>query len=110
MSFLLLEDGSSKLLLEDGSSRLLLEDGATATTFLLLIRRKVDSMIIPPGATSQSITITIVDDSGLPVTGLVAATFPTTYYQRAGETLPSAITLSDLAAQNSSYSSGGVKE
>ncbi len=67
-------------------------------------------MIIYPGATSQTITIQIVDDTGLAVTGLVAATFPTTYYQRAGEALPAAITLSDLAATNSAYSSGGVKE
>lgn len=67
-------------------------------------------MIIYPGATSQTITIQIVDDTGLAVTGLVAATFPTTYYQRAGEALPAAITLSDLAATNSTYSSGGVKE
>lgn len=67
-------------------------------------------MIIPPGATSVSITIQIVDDTGLAVTGLAAATFPTTYYSRAGETLPAAISLSDLAAQNSAYSSGGVKE
>jgi hypothetical protein len=41
MSFLLLEDGSSKLLLEDGSSRLLLEDGAgggvVVTSNLLLL-------------------------------------------------------------------------
>lgn len=67
-------------------------------------------MIVPPGSTSQTITVQIVDDSGLAVTALVAATFPPTYYQRAGELLPSAITLSDLAAQDSAWSSGGVKE
>jgi len=32
------------------------------------------------GSTSQSILIQIVDDAGLPVTGLVAATFPALYY------------------------------
>lgn len=67
-------------------------------------------MIVAPGTTSVSITVQIVDDSGLPVTALVANTFPTTYYARAGESLPAAITLSDLAAQNSAYVSGGVKE
>ena len=67
-------------------------------------------MIVAPGATSVTLTVQIVDDSGSGVTGLAAAAWPATYYQRAGESLPAAITLSDLAAQNSAYSSGGVKE
>ena len=67
-------------------------------------------MIITPGTTNVTIEITVVDDDGLPVTGLVAATMPSIYYSRAGETLPSAISLSDLAAQNSTHSDGGVKE
>jgi hypothetical protein len=66
-------------------------------------------MIVAPGTVSVSITIQIVDDTGLPVTGLVAATFPATSYERVGEAL-AAISLSDLAALNSAYSSGGVKE
>lgn len=66
-------------------------------------------MIISPGATSQSITIQIVDDSGLAVTGLVANTFPSVYYQRVAEAAVS-ISLSDLALITSTYSSGGVKE
>lgn len=66
-------------------------------------------MIITPGTTSQSITVQIVDDSGLAVTALVAATMPTVSYERVAEAL-TGITLSDLAALTSAYSSGGVKE
>jgi hypothetical protein len=66
-------------------------------------------VIITPGSTSQSITIQIVDDSGLAVVSLVAATFPTTYYERVAEALQ-AISLSDLSLLTSGYSSGGVKE
>lgn len=67
-------------------------------------------MIITPGTTDVRIEILVVDDDGKPVTGLVAATMPDIYYSRVGETLPSALTLSDLAAQNSTHSDGGVKE
>ena len=67
-------------------------------------------MNISPGAQSVSLIVDIVDDSGLPVTGLVAATFPPVYIVRAGEAVPTAVTLSDLAAQDSAYSGGGVKE
>jgi hypothetical protein len=66
-------------------------------------------MLVAPGATSLSLIIEIVDDSGLPVTGLVSATFPTTKYVRAGSAA-AAITTSDLGAANSAYSSGGVFE
>lgn len=66
-------------------------------------------MIFPPGATSQSITVTIVDDDGLPVTGLVASTMPTINYRKS-RAAESSISLTDLAALTSSYSSGGVKE
>jgi hypothetical protein len=68
-------------------------------------------MIFPVGATSQSITIQIVDDSGQPVTGLVAATFPTLNYCLEGPNANVAFpALSDLAAITTAYSSGGVKE
>lgn len=67
-------------------------------------------MILAPGATSQSVTIQIVDDTGLAATGLVAATFPTTTYKIAGASAAVSVSLSDLAAITSSYSSGGVKE
>lgn len=66
-------------------------------------------MNIAPASTSVILIVKIVDDSDLPVTGLVAATFPTTYYAKVGEAAVQ-ITLSDLAAINSNYSSGGVKE
>lgn len=66
-------------------------------------------MILPPGSTSISIQVQIVDDTGLPVTGLVAATFPATYYIKAQQA-PVAINLTDLAQLTSAYSSGGIKE
>lgn len=68
-------------------------------------------MIYPLAATSQSIDIQIVDDSGLPVTGLVAATFPTLTYSLAGANADGAFpALSDLALITTAYASGGVKE
>lgn len=67
-------------------------------------------MIIPPGATSVSLDILVVDDTGLPVTGLVAATLPTIKYSLAGANADATISLSDLALITTSYTSGGVKE
>lgn len=68
-------------------------------------------MIFDSGVASQSIDIQIVDDTGLPVTGLLAAGFPALKYSIAGAnpdvTFPA---LSDLAALTSGYTSGGVKE
>lgn len=66
-------------------------------------------MIVAPGTQSLSLLVQIVDDSGLGVASLVAATFPAVYIERAGETAVS-VTLSDLAAENSAWSSGGVHE
>ncbi len=66
-------------------------------------------MIIPPGSTSQILEIQIVDDSGLPVLGLVAGTFPATSYVRTAAA-PISITLIDLSLINSAFSAGGVKE
>jgi hypothetical protein len=66
-------------------------------------------MIIAPGSTSVSLDIQIVDDSGLPVTALVAATMPTISYAREREATAN-ITLSDLALITTGYASGGVKE
>lgn len=64
-----------------------------------------------PGSTSVSEDIQIVDDSGLPVTGLVAATFPTLTYSRAGANADVAFpALSDLAAITTAWAAGGVKE
>lgn len=68
-------------------------------------------MIYKTGATSISVDIQIVDDSGLPVTGLVAATFPTLTYSRSGANADVSFpALSDLAAITTAYISGGVKE
>jgi hypothetical protein len=67
-------------------------------------------MNFPTGTISQSLDVQIVDDSGLPVTGLVAATFPATSWSLAGNTAATAITLSDLALITTAYTSGGVKE
>ena len=66
-------------------------------------------MNIPPASTNRILFVKIVDDAGLPVTGLVAATFPPTFYVRSGA-LPVSITLVDLPLVNSNWSSGGVFE
>ncbi len=66
--------------------------------------------IYAPGSTSQSVQIQVVDDTGLPVTGLVAATLPAIYYWIAGAHAAVAISLSDLSTITTAYSSGGVKE
>ena len=60
--------------------------------------------------TNPIIDIQIVDDSGLPVTGLVAASFPALSYVIAGTTAAVAVSLSDLALITTAYTSGGVKE
>lgn len=66
-------------------------------------------MILQAG-TNPIIDIQIVDDTGLPVTGLVASTFPTIYYAILGSSAAVAVTLSDLSLITSAYSSGGIKE
>ena len=91
----------------------LLQSAAPVASALLLKRRrgKVGMILYAPGVTSKSLTIQIVDDSGLAVTGLVAATFPSLSYQVAGPNAAVAFpALSDLAAITTAYSSGGVKE
>lgn len=65
---------------------------------------------LAPGTTSQSYIVEIYDDAGLPVTGLVAATFPTVKGLRNKEAVISFPSLSDLAALNSAFTAGGVKE
>jgi hypothetical protein len=62
------------------------------------------------GATSQSVDVSVYDDDGLPVTGLVAATFPTVKYSKAGANADVSITLADLAAIGTAWASGGLKE
>ncbi len=66
-------------------------------------------MNIAPASTSRVLIVKIVNDSGLPVLGLVAATFPPTFYTFTGA-MPVSITLTDLPLVNSNYSSGGVFE
>lgn len=63
----------------------------------------------PSGQTNISVDVTIVDDTGLPVTGLVAATFPTVK-RSSGTGADATITLSDLTALTDAHSDGGVKE
>lgn len=67
-------------------------------------------MLIATSSTSISIDIQVTDDSGLAVTGLVAATLPAISWSLNGNTAATAISLSDLAAITTAYSSGGVKE
>ena len=61
------------------------------------------------GATDVSIDIGIVDDTGLPVTGLVASTFPTIKYSK-GTGADATLSLSDLTALTDAHADGGVKE
>lgn len=67
-------------------------------------------MQISPGATGQSLLVAIYDNNGLPVTGLVAATFPTLEGVRIAEEATAFPTLTDLADQDSAFAAGGVKE
>lgn len=68
-------------------------------------------MIYPLNATSQSIDVQVVDDTGLPVTALVAATFPPLIYSLAGANADVAFpALSDLGAITTAWSAGGIKE
>lgn len=67
-------------------------------------------MIIAPATTSVSVDVRLVDDAGLPLTGKVAADFPTVYYSTGRNVAASAIALSDLALITTAYTSGGIKE
>lgn len=68
-------------------------------------------MNIPTSATSQSITVQVVDDTGLPVTGLDHTTFPALYYCLEGANDDVAFgTLNDLTTTHDSYNSLGLKE
>ena len=67
-------------------------------------------MIYPIGSTSQSMDVVIVNDQGIPVTGLDHTTFPTVKYSKAGPNADVTITLVALAALTTVWTSGGVKE
>jgi hypothetical protein len=61
------------------------------------------------GDTQKSVTFRVFDDSGLKVSGLVAATMPDIYWAPSGGD-GTKITLSDLASIGAAWSSGGVFE
>ena len=68
-------------------------------------------MFYNTGATSNTLTVQIVDDTGLEVTGLVAATWPATKYVLTGPNASVAFpTITDLAAITTAFSAGGLKE
>lgn len=67
------------------------------------------SIQVPIGATSISQTVEIFDDSGLPVTGLLAATFPTVLWRKSrGSSNELDLPLSDLPSATTAWSDGGV--
>lgn len=68
-------------------------------------------MIYPLNATSVSLDVFICDDTGLAVTGLVAATMPTLTWSLAGANADVAFpSLTDLGTLTTAWSAGGVKE
>lgn len=68
-------------------------------------------VIFKAGLSSPSINLFVFDNAGAPVTGKVAADFPTLNYSINGANNATSFpALSDLANENSTYSSGGVKE
>lgn len=71
-------------------------------------------MIAAPGATSISVDVQWLDDTGAAVTGKVAADFPACKWSGGSNTADTTITLSDLAAITTAHpndnTAGGVKE
>jgi hypothetical protein len=67
-------------------------------------------LLAATGVTSQSVDVGVYDDAGLPVTGLVANTFPTVKYSRAGANADVTVTLSNLATITTAWADGGLKE
>jgi hypothetical protein len=67
-------------------------------------------MIVAPGTTALSIDVQIVDDTGLAVTGLVASTFPSVSYSTGTNAAATSVTLSDISAITTAFTSGGIKE
>lgn len=114
MSYLLLQNGSDKLLLQAGAGDLLLQASSAVSTCLLRRRRGKGEMVIPPGATSVSVDVQFLDDTGAAVTGKVAADFPACKWSGGSNTADTTITLSDLAAITTAHpndnTAGGVKE
>lgn len=67
-------------------------------------------MLIAPGTRDVSYIVQVVDDAGVPVTGLVAAGFPALYGLRTGEAAIAFGSLSNLASVSATHADGGVKE
>lgn len=67
-------------------------------------------MTLQPGQSQVSVEVDVVEDSGLPVSALVAATFPPVYYSTGGASDNIAIALIDLAAITDPWTPGGVIE
>lgn len=65
-------------------------------------------MLYAVGTQNISVDVQIVDDNGLPVSALVAASFPATSYSRNANVAATAIVLSNLAAITDAWASGGV--
>jgi len=63
----------------------------------------------PSGSVNVSLDVQIVDDSGIAVTGLVAATFPPVSLS-AGVGADVSLTLSDLASLSAAHADAGIKE
>ena len=67
-------------------------------------------MPIFSAGSNPTITVQIVNDSGIAVTGLAYTGWPATSYQIEGANASVSITLSALAAITTAYTSGGVCE
>lgn len=68
-------------------------------------------MIYPLGSTNQSLDIRIVNDSGIELTGLVAATITSLTWSLAGSNADNLFgALVDLASLTSAFTANGVKE
>lgn len=71
-------------------------------------------MIVAPGASSISVDVQFLDDSGFALTGKVAADFPACKWSGGANVASSSITLSDLAAITTAHpndnTAGGLKE
>lgn len=71
-------------------------------------------MIVAPGATSISVDVQFLDDTGFALTGKVAADFPACKWSGGSNTADTTITLTDLAAITTAHpndnTAGGIKE
>lgn len=66
-------------------------------------------MIKELNSESNSVTVEVYDDSGLPVEGLDASTFPDVFYRRAAASTGQ-LALLTLATESAPWTDGGVKE